>query len=154
AERCKDAEREIERLTAALEDEGRWKEECAGLEAAIADLEKEQAEAQREAQALTERLAELDALAQSAREQRARCERVAARKRDRETEREKRRADIDEAEALIAQSDTIRRDHDRYEALLAERRAWDGKADLQRGLDTQLGEKRIELQRQRMQAEG
>ncbi len=153
-ERSKDAEREIERLGAALEDEGRWKEERAALGAAITDLEKERADVQREEQSLTERLAELDALAQSAGQQRARCERLEARKQELEIEREKTRARIDEAEALIAQSASIHRDHARYETLLTERRAWDDKSDLQRGLDTQLGEKKIELQRRRMEAEG
>ncbi|MEP0545833.1 MAG: SMC family ATPase [Rhodothermales bacterium] len=152
-ERGKDAEREIERLVAALEHEDQWKTERAELEKIIADLEKERAEAQREEQTLTERVAELDALAQSVGQQRARCERIDARKRELETEREGLRARIADAEALIAQSEAIRRNHARYETLLAERQTWDDKADLQRGLDSQLGEKRIELQRQRMQAE-
>ena len=153
-ERVKDAEREIDRLNAALEDEGRWREERRELAAALAELREERAEADAEAEALTERLAALDALARRADEQRGRVERLAARKKELEAERAELAERVDEAERLIARSETIRRDHERYEKLLDERRAWDDKADLHRGVDTQLGEKKIELQRKRMEAEG
>src|SRR5690606_32264080 len=53
-ERCKVSEREIERLTAALEDEGHWKQERAELKAALTELERERDEARAEEKALTE----------------------------------------------------------------------------------------------------
>ena len=152
-ERVKEAEREIERLVGALEDEGRWKGERSELEKVIADLEQERAEAQQVERTLTEQAAELDALAQSVEQQRARAERIDRRKLELTAEQATLKSRIAEAEALIAQSETIRGDHARHETLLTERGSWDDKAELKRGLDTQLGEKRIELQRQRMQAE-
>ena len=152
-ERTKTAEREVERLNAALEDEGGWKQERNELSVAITDLKKQRAEVEGEEKQLTERLAALDALARTAEDQRARCRRIAARKEELDAERTDLAARIDEAEQLIARSEAIRRDHARYEQLLDERRTWDDKADLKRGLDTQLGEKKIELQRKRMEAE-
>jgi len=152
-ERTKTAEREVERLNAALEDEGRWKVERKELVVVITDLKTQRADVEGEEKQLTERLAALDTLARSAEEQRARCRRIAARKDELDAERSNLAARIEEAEQLIARSEAIRRDHARYEQLLDERRTWDDKADLKRGLDTQLGEKKIELQRKRMEAE-
>jgi DNA repair protein SbcC/Rad50 len=152
-ERCKVAEREVERLTAALEDEGEWKRERAELKAVLAELERERADARTEEQSLTEQLASLDALARAAEQQRARVAQLARRRDEIEAERAGLAQQIEEAEALIAQSETIRRDHARYESLLKERTAWDDRADLQRGLESQLNDRRHQLQQQQLDAE-
>ena len=152
-ERCKVAEREIERLTGALEDEGRWKQERAELRAALAELERERDGARAEEQALTEQLASLDALARAAEEQTARIGQIARRSGEVEAERAGLAKQIEEAEALIAQSEAIRRDYARYEALLKERTEWDDRADLQRGLESQLNDRRQQLQQQQLDAE-
>jgi exonuclease SbcC len=152
-ERAKTAELEVDRLNAALEDEGVWKAERSELNAAITDLQSQRTEVEGEVKSLTERLAALDAVARSAEDQRARLGRIATRKAEVDAERADLAARIEEAEGLIARSEAIRRDHARYEGLLGERREWDDKADLKRGVDTQIGEKRLELQRKRMEAE-
>ena len=55
---------------------------------------------------------------------------------------------IADADALVARADTIEADHARYEALHAERGAWDEKATLARGLEQQLHTLRLDLQKQ------
>ncbi len=153
-ERVKVAEAEAGRLNAALEGEGRWKEERTVLEAAAAGLERERAEAEAEAERLTERLAELDALGRTVKQQETRLARLTERRQGLETERAELTANIEEAQKLIAQREAILRAHERHEALLAERKVWDDKDYLQRGLTNQLREKELDLERKRMEAEG
>lgn len=152
-ERCKVAERDIERLVAALEDEGAWKQERAELRAAIAELERERDAARADEQALTEQLAALDALASAAEQQQARLGQLVRRRDEIEAERAGLAGQVEEAEALIAQSEAIRHDYARYEALLKERTEWDDRADLQRGLESQLNDRRQQQQQQQLEAE-
>ncbi|MEM1041966.1 MAG: SMC family ATPase [Bacteroidota bacterium] len=152
-ERGKRADLEIERLTGALEDEGRWKEEGAELESVIAKLKQDQADADTEGKRLTERLAELDSLAQTVEGQQARLARLAARRQELDRERTDLAGRITQAETLIAQRDAIERDYERWTALDKEYRDLSQKADLWRGVEKQLNEKKLELERQRMDHE-
>lgn len=153
-ERVKRADGDIERLNAALEEEGIWKTERTELQAALAELAREHDEARRAEQATAEQLAELDALAQSTQQLRDRLGALTTRRAELDAERSGLGMKIEEAEALIGQSEAIRRNHARYETLLGERKAWDDKLDLQRGLETQLSEKKLQLQQQRLETEG
>ncbi len=152
-ERGKRADVEIERLTGALEDEGRWKEERTTLEAVIANQKKKQADADAEGKRLTERLAELDSLAQTVDGQQARLARLAERKQELDRERTELARRIEQAGTLIAQRESIERDYERWNALDKEYRDLSQKADLWRGVEKQLNEKKLDLERQRLDSE-
>lgn len=152
--KVRELEAERERLLAALEEEDAWKAEREEVRAAAAALEAEREEARSQEAALAERLAELEALARAAEERREQLERLAERDRSLEAERAELAARIAEAETLSAERESIERDHARYETLAAERRDLDERADLRRGLEAQLAERKLALERQRMEAEG
>ncbi len=153
AERLRRADAEAERLVAGLEDEGRWKAERAEVEAAAAGLDREREDADAERRTLTERLAELDALARTAEGQQARLATLTERRHELGTERTELVGKIEHAEALIAQRETIERDYERWAALDREGSDLGQKADLWRAIDKQLGEKKLALERQRMEDE-
>ncbi len=152
-ERFKDTEREIERLNATLEDEGRWKTERTELKAALATLEAERDTARAEGTGLTEHLAELDALARSVQQQRDRLATITRRRAELDAERTELATKIEEAEALIAQHESIRLDHTRWSALDKTYRDLVQKAELWRGIEKQIAEKKLELERQRLEYE-
>ncbi len=152
-ERARVAEAEVGRLNAQLEGVGQWEEEQAVLSSALADLDAERAGAEAEGRRLTERLAELDALARTAEQQQARLARLEAGRQGKEKDHAEIGEKIAEAEALVAQREAVEQAHARHEVLLAERKTWDDKDDLQRGLTNQLREKELALERTRMEAE-
>jgi len=145
-ERASSLEAEVERLDAALEPVGEWEAEkeavAAAVEAAKAELDAAAARVAevaarlsdldataREAEVLTDALAELDA-----RRQKLAAEDAAV------------AAKIESADALLATAEEIEADHERYEALRAQRTQLDEKAGLFRGIDGQRHALRLEMQ--------
>ena len=153
-ERADALEAEAERLVAALEGEGAWQEERAAVDARIAETEAERAAATKAEAGAAERIAALDAAAREAEALRQAVAALDARVQKLDAERAALDARVEEADALVAQADRVEADHARYEDLRARRAALDGKAALHRGLETQLHALRLDLQRQTAELEG
>ena len=139
------AEHDLERLGAALEPEGEWKEEHARVEAEI-QTGRERLEALRtEERCLTERLAGLDAREREAEALRRRLDALRTHHAEHLRDAEDLRRRIAEAGALIERREAIQRDHQRLLTLQQERDALDQKNELFRGIEKQI--ERVEHER-------
>ncbi|RMH54805.1 MAG: SMC family ATPase, partial [Bacteroidetes bacterium] len=153
AERVQRAEAEIERLKAALEPEASWRAEEAAvreqIEAAGARLEgARQAET-----GLAEQLATLEARAREAEGVRTALRKLDEERAAREADARTLQQRIEQAEALLARSEQIQRDYDRYEALTRERDDLHTRGELYRGFDAQLSQKEADLKDRRTELE-
>ncbi len=144
----------VERLRTALEAEPVWKAEHAETEETIAALRDRRAEVHARESAFREQLAALDAFAQEAKTQREALQRLDERRETLDREAAELATRIEQAEALVAQADAVMADHERYEALVRERNALDEKAELRRGIDHQIQQQQLLLERKRLEVEG
>ena len=139
-ERASGLDAQVTRLTEALEPAGEWAE---AREAVAAELDRHDARlaelAARDAE-LGQRIARLDAADREATQHREALADVAARRARAEAERGRVSERIEAADALVQTADAIEAAAARYEALRAERHAFDEKATLARGIADQLHE--------------
>ena len=141
-------EADAERLSEALGPVDDWTATLGEVEAEIKRLTGEVEARTVEDRALGEALAAFDALAREAQGHRDALAGLAERRERLDAEAAALARRIEDADALVGRADAIEADHARYEALHAERAAWDQKATLARGLDRQLHTLRLDLQKQ------
>ena len=145
-ERAKTLEAERERLDGVLEPVAEWEAERDAVAASVADATEALAAATRQESAAAAALAALDAARREAdaleRALRDLVERDARLAQDDATLAER----AAQADALVAGADQIEADHERYEALRAQRADLDDKAALFRGVDGQRHALRLEMQ--------
>ncbi|MEM8601319.1 MAG: SMC family ATPase, partial [Bacteroidota bacterium] len=139
---------DIDRLTLALEDEGRWQEELASAEAHQAALARQKTEMQAEQRALADRLSALEATAREAEHQRATLQRLAERIATLASEQAALVTKIRDTEHLVGRRAEIVTAQKRYEGLRSERDALDEKADLRRGVEAQLQQVTLQIEQQ------
>jgi DNA repair protein SbcC/Rad50 len=142
------AEAEADRLKEALAEEPALRDGLAEASAEAAAHADARDALRQEATALAERLADLEAVARHAGERRARLQTLTRRRAELAGESADLTARLEGAEALITQADTIRRDHERFRALDAERSGLDDLRDQQQGLRQQ----ELHLERELQQA--
>ena len=152
-DRLEHAEREIERLQAALSDEEAWKAQRAELDVQIAQEEERRAVALKEETRLGERLATLEAQTREAESMDRALQDLDRRRAERDSEATKLQRQIREAEVLIAEREEIEHSYSRYQELLKERKDLDGKRDLHRGIEKQIEARERELADQKNEAE-
>ncbi|WP_412067573.1 AAA family ATPase [Rubrivirga sp. IMCC43871] len=152
-ERATALEAEATRLDEALEGVGAWEADRDVAQAAVAEAT---SEVEAAAQAVAQATATLSALDATAREAEA-LQRSLAEATDRlarlDADDARVAAQIESADALIAQADAIEAGHAEYETLRASRAALDEKASLHRGIDGQRHALRLEIQQVRAAAE-
>ncbi|WP_412063103.1 AAA family ATPase [Rubrivirga sp. IMCC45206] len=152
-ERATALEAEAARLDDALEHVGAWEADRDAAQAGVAEAT---AEVEAAAKAVADATATLSALDATAREAEA-LQRSLAEAANRlarlDTDDARVAAQIESADALIAQAETIEAAHAEYEALRARRAALDEKATLHRGVDDQRHALRLEIQQSRAAAE-
>ena len=136
--RAGQADTEIDRLQAALEDADAWKEEKAAVEADVAARREALTDLRAKAERLATRQASLETKARERDEMGRRLDALAQRRRDLAAERDALAAKIERADALLAQRDAIQAASARRERLQAERDRLDTQRDMHRGLEKQL----------------
>ncbi|MFQ5571792.1 MAG: AAA family ATPase [Rhodothermales bacterium] len=132
------AELDIERLRKALEPESEWKAAYADVEERIEEENVRLNALRNEKKQLTERLADLEARAREAAGLQQTLDTLANQLAHFEKDAAALRERIEQAETLLAQRDTIKRDHERYLALHRERDELDTKNELFRGVEKQM----------------
>ncbi|MEL6610938.1 MAG: SMC family ATPase [Bacteroidota bacterium] len=141
-------EAEIDRLTLALEEEGRWKEDLDAAEAHRAALDAQRAELRTEQRALVDRLSALEATAREAQHQQDTLRRLAERSAALASEHDALAAKVADTERLLGRREEIVAAQRRYEALRTERDTLDEKADLRRGVEAQLQQLTLQIEQQ------
>ena len=147
------AEADVERLQERLSDVPAWTEERDAVQASIADLEAQLEDLRATEKQLTEQQADLDAKAREATSVRTAMQRLDERMAQHRDEMDALDTRIDEADALLAESEQIQQDYERYEALQQERNTLDEQRDLHRGVEKQIDQATSQLQDQRRQVE-
>ncbi len=145
--------RDIERLTGAIEREGEWKVLEAEVIASLAD-EQTRLKATREHETvLMEQLGGLEVLSREAELHRESLKKIASEKQRLHEEKEQLTQRVANAEGLIKNKNQIEKNFEYYNALVKEREDLDGKRDLFRGFEVQVGKRESELQRHRFEQE-
>ncbi|PEN15151.1 exonuclease SbcC [Longibacter salinarum] len=144
---------EIDRLNEALEDVPEWKEERSTVQSEIKEKTDALESLREEEKALTERLASLRAKAQEAESVTATVKDLDERLASHREEVEELQKKIQGADDLLARSEKIQQEYERYEELQEERERLDEKRDLHRGIEKQIESKTSELERRRNELE-
>ena len=150
-DRVRRGEEAVERLGKAVEGESEWKEEHDATAAIVTERAEERDRLRAEESALGERLAALDAEARRVETHRDALAALDARRARLDAEEAGLVERLTEAEAVAARADQIQADHTRHETLTAERTALDEKAELRRGLDGQVQQLRLQVERAQME---
>jgi len=146
-------EADVERLQTALEDVPTWKEERQEILSSVQEQSEVLEALREEEKALTERLASLRAKAQEADSVASTLEDLDERVQSYRDEMQELAEKIQGASDLLARSDEIQREYERYEELQEEREQLDEKRDLHRGIEKQIESKTSELERRRNELE-
>lgn len=152
-DQIKQCEREIERLTGALENEEEWRrsrsetlEKVKALQGNLDVLRKEEAR-------LTREIAILEAKDREAASIKDQLESINAQIEQCEKDERRLTRQLAEADAILKQKDQIERDYNRLEALQKERDELDTRRDLFRGIEKQIDIKQNELKDRRNELE-
>ncbi len=150
-DRVRRGEEAVERLQAAVAGEPEWKEEHEATAATVTERATERDRLRAEEAAAGERLAALDAEARRVETHRSALAALDARRARLDSEAASQERRMNEARAVADRADAIQADAARYDALQQERSALDDRASMRRGLDGQVQQFRLKLEREHME---
>lgn len=139
-------QREIERLTAALESEQEWKTQATAVADALQEKQAAHAAIAEEEAALVEQLGALEAQAVAAANLATTIERFVAQKKTLEKERSELDEKIARANALTAKAAEIEAQYEAFNAFVEEREQLDSSREVYRGIERMVSQKKQALQ--------
>lgn len=145
--------RDIERLTGAIESESEWKKLEAEVISSLAHEQTQLKATRGNETLLMEQLGGLEVLSREAELHQETLKKIASEKQRLDEEKEHLMQRVANAEGLIKNKDQIQKNFEYYNVLVKEREDLDGKRDLYRGFEMQVGKRESELQRHRFEQE-